>query len=908
MRDPTAELLQAMAGDDLHPKQIIWDSQFHRFPGVGQKKGDNGFYKAFVDQRGAIYGDNRTKLRRKWTMKGLKPLTDEERKVIEQRKKDMEKQAKKDAIAAQKRVDELWAKAEPCENHPYLEKKGLKDVPGLKSVPDKDTGEPILLIPMYSIDQKLENIQRIWPSGKRRQSKGVRRPGLFNTIGALAPKGYSKTKRIHVCEGWATGWTIHLATEGTVAVAFFDGGLKTVAVALRKKYPDAHIWICTDNDRWSKVWRGEKKVANPGVIAGREAVKAAKAKLCIPDFEDLEGKPTDYDDLRQREGHAAVRKWLSPKRAAEAVTIMEPEPGEPAPEIEEEEEDDGVGHWSEHAPFRCLGAIGKTHYFIPNDFGQLITLAQREMTTNGLLALARLSWFKERWPIESGRNKGKPDWTLIVDAIVAHSRSLGPYQPSRLCGRGFWREEDELVIHLGDRLLPPGKKAFIDPSNYTPGSGKIYVKLPRLDGPHPKRVLPLDKGTWLMGVFEDLLWEYPVSAYLLAGWVVLAPFSGYLRWRPHVWLTGDAGCGKTTILRELVVPLTAGVSLYAEGSQTTEAGLRQELASDALPVILDEPEKDQNAAVQRVKAIIRMMRSASATAAKIYKGTPSGKGLSWESRSMFCLGSVGGSVGGQQDKQRISLLQLRHPRIFGDVAKQEEHYRSLLNRFVRITPNLARQLLGRTTEWARTGKLDRLLETSIAAATTILGDRRHGDQYGTLLAGAYLLQNDDIPAGEEMVAWMKDLAIHHLVDIEGTEPEGQNLLEELFQVQETVLTQNGNFKVTVGEMVSLVIENPALMRESGRISCADAKKYLRDIGFRVEGGHLYVANQSTWIRKQVGTAYKHGWHNLLRSMPGAEEGKMMWFTSYSSRTTMIPCACMPREPVDHTPAFIPPDD
>ena len=45
MRDPTAELLQAMAADDLHPKQIIWDSRFHRFPGVGQKKGDNGWSK-----------------------------------------------------------------------------------------------------------------------------------------------------------------------------------------------------------------------------------------------------------------------------------------------------------------------------------------------------------------------------------------------------------------------------------------------------------------------------------------------------------------------------------------------------------------------------------------------------------------------------------------------------------------------------------------------------------------------------------------------------------------------------------------------------------------------------------------------------------------------------------------------
>ena len=912
MKEPTAELLKAMAADDLHPKGIIWDSGFHRFPGVEQKKGDNGWYKAFVHQRGAVYGDHRTKLKRNWTMKGLKPLTDEERAENQRRQKDAANQRRKDAIAAQKRVDALWKRGDPCENHPYLERKRIKDVPGLRSVPDKDTNEPILMIPMYSADQQLGNIQNIWPDGRRKQMKGVFKTGLFNTIGALAARGFAETNRITVCEGWATGYSIHLATEGTVAVAFFDGGLKTVAVALRKKYPDADIRIAADNDRWTKVWRGTKKVPNPGVSAAREAAKAAKAELCIPDFADLsdvapgEKGPTDYDDLRRREGLDAVRKWLDPKMAKKADTIAEkdPQPGDPAPEIEDDD-DETEEHWSETAPFRCLGALAKTHYFIPNDFGQLIVLSHREMTTNGLLALARLSWYQKRWRIESGRNKGKPDWTTIVDEIIAHSQSLGPYQPGKLRGRGFWRgDNDKVVIHLGDRLFPPGKKQPVSPETYAEG-GRIYVKSPRLAGPHPEKILPIKTGQWLIALFEDLLWKYPASAYLLAGWMVLAPFSGYLRWRPHVWLTGDAGCGKTTILRDLIVPLQAGMCLYAEGSQTTEAGLRQELGVDAFPVILDEPEKDEETAAKRVGVIVRMMRSASATTAKIFKGTPSGKGLSWESRSMFCLGSVGGAVSGQQDKQRISLLPLRHPRTLGSVEKQEEHYHGILKRLARITPDLSRQLLARTTEWARTKRLDQLLETSIAAATTVLGDRRHGDQYGTLLAGAYILQNDDVPTEDEMVAWMKDLSLGHCIDLEATDPEGRQILDRLFQVQETVLTNNGNFKVTVGEMVSLVIRNPALDQSKGRISYEEAKKYLKDIGFIIRGGNLYVANRSEWIRRQLGTACVDGWYTRLRSIPGAEAGGVMWFNYGSNRTTRIPIPLVSVEPVDDTPGFPP---
>ena len=902
MRDPTAELLAAMANDGLHPKQIIWDSSFHRFPGVDQKgRGDNGFYRAFVDQRGAIYGDNRTGLRIKWAMEGLKKLTSEEREDLKLRQAEAEKQREQDAEAAQKRVDTKWGQGTPCENHPYLDGKGIKDVAGLASVPDSDTGEPILMIPMYGTERKLENIQRIWPDGTRKQMKGVRKTGLFNTIVGTE----LDTKRMHVCEGFATGHSVHLATEGTVAVAFFDGGLKPVSAALRKKYPDAEIIICADNDRWSRVWRGKKQVWNPGVVAAREAAAASGADLCIPDFADLsdvppdEKGPTDFDDLRQREGLDAVRKWLDPKMAKKAVTIVgepePPQPGGPAPDAE---------HWSDHFPSRCLGAIGKTHYFIPNNFGQLIELAQREMTSNNLYSLARKVWYEEHFPDKKG-----VDWNSCVDEIISYSQSLGPYQPGKLCGRGVWRTDDGLIVHLGDRMLAPGKKRFISPAEYK-GGNRIYATGERLDGPHPKRTLPPKTCHWLIQVFEDLLWEQPTSAYLLAGWTVMAPFSGYLRWRPHVWVTGDAGCGKTTILRDLVVPLTAGMSLYAEGSVTSEPGLRQEMGADALPVILDEPEKDEKTAAKRIGVIVRMMRSASATAAKSYKGTPSGKALSWESRSMFCLGSVGGAVSGKQDRQRISLLQLQHPlRTWGSVDKRETHYKGLLAKLSRITPTLSRQLVGRTLEWARDGRLDELLETSIAAATTVLGDRRSGDQYGTLLAGAALLLNDDMPTEEDMIAWMKDLALEHFVDIEGTDPEGQHILEGLFQVQETVPVPGaGTLKVTVGEMVSLVIRSSILAQPPGSMKIKEAEKYLKDIGFIVREGNLFVANRSVWTRKHVPPAYADSWPNLLRTMPGAQRGEgQMWFTGRNSRTTRIPVSLLPLEPgPDDPPGFIPP--
>ena len=293
-------------------------------------------------------------------------------------------------------------------------------------------------------------------------------------------------------------------------------------------------------------------------------------------------------------------------------------------------------HWTDSWPSRCLGGLGPTLYFIPEDYGQIITYSAGQLQKNNLMMLALIEWYKVHFPYGKG-----VWWDGVVDAIVSESKKIGTNRPGRLRGRGFWRDDDKPLIHLGDRLLPPHGKKYVPPETYTEG-GRIYPQLPHLEGP-ARKILPVRSSRWVLSLFESLLWENAVSAALCAGWTVLAPLSGFLLWRPHIWLTGVAGCGKTTVLRDIIVPLLGGMGLYAEGSGTTEAGLRRQLKCDALPVVIDEAEADSKAARGRVEAIIRMMRSSASTSAKVFKGTQGGKGMNFEIRSMFCLGAVGGA-------------------------------------------------------------------------------------------------------------------------------------------------------------------------------------------------------------------------------------------------------------------------
>lgn len=903
--DPTKQLVDYMAKFGLEPPNLIihWDGRRHRFPGAGKRRGTDAWYLAYPDRMGAHFGDWSTGVKEHWVLKRDHRVSKAERARWDKEKRKRDREQAEARAQALDEVKKIWNAAEvPSPDkrpHTYLFRKEISDAPGLristlvKFPPTPDDPNPhipagLLLVPMYKAG-KLINVQRVWPNGKKRWWPGA------EVIGAriLIKSGDNPNWDIvYITEGYATGWTVHQATGRPVVVAFTAGNLLSVATALRQKHPESKIIIAADNDRWKKITTAQGDIPNPGIYYAKKAAKAVGGKVVAPDFEDLAGRPTDFDDLRLRENLDAVRKYLKLKMFKEVRKVADPEPDDPDAEpgpgpLKKEETPD----WRVTAPFRPLGHDHGTYYFASERSGQVRDLDEKDLSrSKALYSLAPKPWWKREFPQNT-----KPffDVDEAGSAIIDACMEEGIFRTGRYRGRGVWCTESGLYVpHLGDRLLAPGADRYMAPERFR-DADRIYPRLARLAGPAMKKPFTLDEAQRLLGLFEDLSWENAISGLLLAGFVVLCPFSGCLKYRPHCWLTGPTECGKSTIINEIVDPLLQCMGrIHREAHMTSEAALRQKLRGDALPVILDEADMVSPRAKANLKGLFDLARSAS-TGGIISKGTTGGSAVDYQVRSMFMFASIVVGLSLEQDKNRVAVLQLQSPKLI-DPTKRREHWARLQREILElVTPYNGRRLMARTATWFRSGKFDELLKVTSRAAFHQMQSARAAELYGTLLAGAWTLKvdMDDLPSVEEVTEWMKDmnLGLDHVA--EKAVQHSYECLAILMQERVPVSINHVRDSAPIGQLIDVV----AGQTEDIGIKEKDAGQALRQRGIIIRDGCVCIATAGgKWIQNLYkDTPYEAGWLNVLKTIPdiivpGREQNPIRFYPGLRSRVIMIP--------------------
>ncbi len=259
------------------PDNIIGDGRLHRFKIDGKL---NGAYVLHLDGRPAGYfQDFKQGIKLTWKQSGkFIPLSEFQRQALaEQRQREQAERKAEEAAkhkAAASKAAYIWNNAKPAPaNHPYLLKKRIGTHGACLG------RDNTLVLPLFNASRELVNLQFISETGGKRFLSGGKIKGCFVGIGMSASEA-AEPGRILICEGFATGASLHEWFQQPVIVAFNAGNLELVAKRIRALYPSHELIICGDNDE-----------SGTGQKAAREAALAIGGKYIIPPIVG-----TDFND------------------------------------------------------------------------------------------------------------------------------------------------------------------------------------------------------------------------------------------------------------------------------------------------------------------------------------------------------------------------------------------------------------------------------------------------------------------------------------------------------------------------------------------------------------------------------------------------------------------------------------
>lgn len=802
---------------------IIPDGKLHRFKLDSSDDKNSGWYvchRNFSPKTGQeffvlLFGDWRSCEFKKHCTLGEK-LSPEESRLADkqikdaQRKFEKEKKDKQEQTALE--VQAFWEQAPKDGVSEYLVKKKI-DATGFDLRFDSKGN---IYVPIRDTAGKIWSCEKIDGEGNKRFHPGGRVSGGFFLFGEL------QGQRFYLAEGFATAASIANAVGSSGVVCCFSASnIEKVLLELRKNNHQAEFIICGDDDRG--------KDRNAGRLAATALEEKYPVTAIFPKFKTDQGK--DWNDLRCQEGLDEVRKQILGAEPRKMDFVL------------------------------ALGFNNKEYFFTSSQNKQIVSLTRPGK--DGLMGLMPIEYWEALYP---GAGKARVDWDQAASSLMESARHKGIFKPQNVRGAGVWRDDNRTVVHMGDHLLVDGNRVELGEIKsryfYTLGANLAKLKAP----------LTAQECEIFTKACQGFKWLKPDFGYLLAGSLVCARVCGALPIRPHVWITGGASTGKTTLLQHLIRPILGENTLYVQGG-TSEAGIRQSQNADATPVIFDEFEQTGKKSSEVINAVLELMRASwSDSDAQVVKGSSGGSATSYRVRFSAFVSSIRTKLTNDADLGRFARIEL------APHGNDAEHWKELSSYLSEMTPEYGDRLFSRTI-----GLLDVLL-ANYRVLKKVLGQRvnqRFGDQYGMILAGYSLLLQDDV-INE---AQAKVIADNVLLDEEKDEArvmDHQDCLTWMLTKRVRLERTDGkSFDYAVGEAIEKLFRQSELDLDNG----------LQRIGIKVTVDGVFVASKATELETLIfkDTRWSQTWANSLSRLEGASRRHNQRFAG-----TQLCCIKIPR--------------
>ncbi len=530
-------------------------------------------------------------------------------------------------------------------------------------------------------------------------------------------------------------------------------------------------------------------------------------------------------------------------------------------------------------PFTPLGYDGNKYYYYSFLLQKVVALTPVEHRKENLFSLAPYSYWVKVY------GEKKDSWTIATDSMIQTCAAEGLFNPANVIGRGIWLIDGKGVTHYGDKVL-------IDNIKYSPKEiPRDIAKKKVFEAGEPLQLGDPDdiaNFTQIQTILSQLSFQTPDAALLISGWVVCGMAAGALHWRPHMWITGKAGSGKSAVVNT-IKRLLGNCGEHYTG-ETTEAGIRQDLKHDCRAVTYDEAEPKTHQAQLALQKVLNLFRQASSDeTAKIAKGTVSGKGINFKIRSCAMLGSVNSFLTEEPDKTRFFVAEMAKPMDKKDFIKWEFNMQKVFSRgfqaalHTRISQNIV------------------TLSTNAKTFSSVLAERfqnnRAGDQYGTLIAGAYLLTSTDLITAENAADWVTDIRFPADEIIADEKSDEQDLWNYMLERMIPFKKQSGDKVINMDRPLAELIEASFGDYKAFEYTYKDAEVALSYKGIKTveEDGIKYVAlsTNHSGLADLINRSRFAGleWSPILRRLRGAITSKKVYRIGQGKKpcsVTLIP--------------------
>jgi hypothetical protein len=512
-------------------------------------------------------------------------------------------------------------------------------------------------------------------------------------------------------------------------------------------------------------------------------------------------------------------------------------------------------------PARPLGKNKFTFYFL-NHQHEIIAMNQGDMGQGGIDALfaGATGFLYWAWPRRSTKNRSGVAYDVVrknlMDGCARVTMRSGIFDEStRVRGRGAWKDsKGKLIMHLGDAVIVDGKAE--KPGVY---DAMVYPGGPSMARPATEaKDLGRDAGALLFKLLKGWKWKRgDLDALLALGFIGHSYLGGALDWRSHIVVHGPRGSGKSALMGLIGQAIGSGLVKMEEASAPY---IYQTLKFDSLPVVLDEFENDDGSMTTNVLRLV----TRSSSGGKIGRGGQDGVPVNYTIRSSFAVSAIVPPPLLPAEASRVAMLGLLPHGGQGAPA---------------FTPEQAAQfqgcMRGRAIQyWPIWPEILGAFKNGLAKAGH---EARACDQFGTLLAGAWLALHDGVPNHLEVGDWCGVLDPSSLAETMGGRAGWRRCLDHLFAAQPD-LWRNKSDRAVGGLLDRFLhaTEPPSLdatrnqLGEAGLALVARERvdgSYKKDFWLAVPDEHSSLAKLfegSTWAARRGAPG---AWGRALEELP-----------------------------------------